>query len=202
MILIYYLVLTEASFSALETRRSFGLLFIGVAAAVCAGAILGEIASMNRVPIYFQAAIWIGVFAVTFGAIFPKFRKAIPAIKGRMKNSIAWSTPAKAVNGLAWAAPFAAIGLFIHYYQYLILLGIGLGNLATYIMMKRYSRIDNHEQLVVSLIALSSIPVAAAIDYTLFLSRQDIAVMISRLLVAIAYGVGGAYAFLATPNDS
>ena len=187
--------MAETSFGALQTRRSFGLLFAGVAAAVCAGAVIAELAAMNKVSVYYQALIWAGAFAITFGAIYPRFRRAIPAIRGRMKNSIAWSTPAKAINGLAWAGPFAAIGIFPHFYQYLILLGIGLGNLATYVMMKKFSHINNPEQLIVSAIALAAIPVAFVIDYSLFISRQDIAVMISRLLIALAYGTGAAYAF-------
>ena len=187
--------MAETSFGALQTRRSFGLLFAGVAAAVCVGAVIAELAAMNKVSVYYQALIWAGAFAITFGAIYPRFRRAIPAIRGRMKNSIAWSTPAKAINGLAWAGPFAAIGLFPHFYQYLILLGIGLGNLATYVMMKKFSHINNPEQLIVSAIALWAIPVAFVIDSSLFISRQDIAVMISRLLIALAYGTGAAYAF-------
>ena len=169
--------------------------------AVSAGSVLGEIAFLNRVPVYYQAAIWIGVFAATFGAIFPRFRKAVPAIRGRMKTSIAWPTGAKAINGLSWAAPFAAIGLFLPYYQYLILLGIGLGNLTTYIMMKKYTRANNPEQLLVSAIALGAIPAAFAIDSGLFTSHQDIAVMISRLFVALAYACGGIFAFATTSKQ-
>src|SRR5262249_44804243 len=116
------------------------------------------------------------------------------AIKARMKNSVAWPTKVKAINGLCWAAPFAAIGIAPHYYQYLILLGIGLGNLSTYAFLKKYSNLDNPEQLVVGAIALASLPVAAAIDLSLFSSRQDLAVMISRLLIAAAYAAGAALA--------
>jgi hypothetical protein len=176
------------------TRRSFGLLFVGVAIGVTAGAAIGEVAILLHFPLYSIILIWVASFAVTFGAIMPRFRKAIPAIRARMKNSIAWPTPVKAINGLCWAAPFALIGVFPHYYQYLILLGIGLGNLSTYVFMRRYSKLDNKEQLIVSVIALAGIPAALAIDSSSFVASQDVAVMLSRLLIAAAYAAGGIYA--------
>lgn len=111
-----------------------------------------------------------------------------------MKNSISWPTSVKAINGLCWAGPFAFIGAFPHYYQYLILLGIGLGNLSTYILMKKYSRLDNKEQLIVSVIALGGIPAALAIDNSSLVASQDVAVMLSRFLIAAAYAAGGIYA--------
>jgi len=62
--------------------------------------------------------------------------------------------------------------------------------------MKKYSRLDNREQMIVGLISLASIPIAWEIDLTLFIARHDIAVMLSRILISTAYGVGGIYALL------
>jgi hypothetical protein len=83
-------------------------------------------------------------------------------------------------------------------YQYLILLGIGLGNLSTYLMMKKYSGLDNREQLIVASISLAAAPVAVVVDSSLFATHQDIAVMVSRILIAGSYAAGGAYALLAS----
>jgi hypothetical protein len=183
--------------AVLETRRAFGVLFVGVAVAVFAGAVLSEIAFQNDVPIYYYAIIWLGSFGATFGAAWPRFRKSLPSIRGRMKNSVRWSQGAKALNAVCWTVPFASIAVFPALYQYLILLGIGLGNMATYAMMKRYSGLDNREQIIVAAISLAALPAALAIDTTIFAERQDIAVMLSRMLIALAYGAGGAYALFA-----
>lgn len=183
--------------TALETRRAFGILFIGVAAAVFAGASLSQLASLEDVPMYYYVAIWLGSFGVTFGASWPQFKKALPAIGNRMKNSIRWSQNAKVLNALCWAGPFASIAAFPALYQYLILLGIGLGNMATYSMMKKYNGLDNREQLLVAAISLIALPVALVIDTSVFAEQQDIAVMLSRMLIALAYGAGGAFALLA-----
>lgn len=180
----------------METRRAFGFLFISVSIAVGAGSVISELAYINGLQLYYFIFVWVGSFGAVFGAGAAKFRKAAPMIRSRMKSSIKWSTGAKAINGLCWAGPFAAIGVSMAYYQYLILLGIGLGNLSTYILLKKYSGADNREQLVVATISLVAIPVAAVIDSSLFATHQDIAVMVSRILIAIAYAAGGAYAFL------
>jgi hypothetical protein len=123
---------------AVKSRRAFGFLFISVSIAVGASSVISELASINNLPLYYYAIIWIGSFGAVFGAGAAKFRKAAPAIRGRMKSSMKWSTSAKAANGICWAGPFAAIGAFPAFYQYLILLGIGLGNLSTYLFLKRY----------------------------------------------------------------
>lgn len=179
--------------SPLEVRRAFGLLFVGVAISVGSASIMSEVAFEHRLPLYVYAMIWLGSFAVTFGIIFGRFRHVLRSIRGRMKNSVGWSHPVKAINGLCWAAPFAAIGAFPSLYQYLILLGIGLGNTSTYFFMKKFSGLANHEQIIVGALSLVAIPVAIFVD-TSFVSNQTVAVIVSRIMIAVAYGAGGIYA--------
>lgn len=182
--------------SPLEVKRAFGILFMGVAISVGSASILSEVAFESQDPIYYYAIIWFGSFAITFGVVFGRFRHILQSIRGRMKNSVKWSHSVKTVNGLCWAAPFAAIGAFPPLYQYLILLGIGLGNTSTYIFMKKFSGLANHEQIIVGAISLAAIPIAIFID-TSFVSNQTVAVIVSRLLIAAAYGAGGVYALTA-----
>ena len=84
---------------------------------------------------------------------------------------------------------------------YLILAGIGFGNLSTYILLKKYRNINynNHNssdasqgQLVVGLISLIAIPVVFEV-YTMLTIREDIAALLSRYLISFAYAVGGIY---------
>lgn len=179
--------------SPLETRRAFGLLFVGVALSVGSASVLSESVFEHQDPVYYYAIVWVGCFAVTFGVIIGRFRHILRSIRGRMKNSVKWSHPVKAINGLCWAAPFAAIGIFPPLYQYLILLGIGLGNTSTYAFMRKFSGLANNEQIIVGIISLAAIPVALLID-TLYVSNQTLAVIVSRLMIAAAYGAGGIYA--------
>jgi hypothetical protein len=188
------LVILQNDSQTLEARRAFGILFVTVAAAVAMATILTEIAFLNNTPLYYYAIIWLGSFSITFGVVFPKIRKSIRSIQGRMKNSMKWPTNAKAINGICWAGPFAIIPLFPHFYQFLVLLGICSGNFSTYLFMKIYNSANYREQMMVGLISLAAIPIALGIDMTLFISRQDVAIMISRISISIAYGVAGIYA--------
>ena len=176
-----------------ETRRAFGFLFLAVATAIGVASVLSEVAFIRRLPSFYYIAIWTATFGFTFIIFFAKARGTISSIRIRMKNSVKWPIKVKTINGLCWAGPFITIPIFIHFYQFLILLGIGLGNVSTYLCMRKYSGLDNREQMVVGLISLVAIPIAIGID-SVIAARQDIAVMISRVLISIAYGAGGIYA--------
>lgn len=194
----------EKDSEILVTRRAFGVLFIAVSIAVGVATILSEIAFLYKAPLYYYAIIWLLSVISTCGIVFGvlKFHKLLPLIKSRMKNSVRWPTYAKGINGLCWAGPFAIIPLFPHSYQYLILLGIGLGNTSTYILMKKYSMIDNREQMIVGLISLAAFFASLGVDTSLFITRQDMAITTSRILISIAYGCGGAYALAASTTSN
>lgn len=179
-----------------EIRRIFGFLFICVAAAVTIASVASEIVFLNHLPVYLYGIVWFGTFGMIFGFYFMRFKQKIPLIRNRMKNSLSWSLHVKIINGSCWALPFILIGVFPQYFQYLILLGIGLGNFSTYIFMRVFSHQNNKEQLLVGVISLLIIPIAIEIDTSLFVSHQDIAVLLSRILIAISYAVGGTYALV------
>ena len=176
-------------------RRAFGFLFFCVSLAVGLGALLSELAHLASADPYVHAIIWLASFSGVFGAAYPKFRKVAPSIRKRMKGSATWGLAAKSINAVCWAGPFLAIPVFPALYQYLILLGIGLGNLSTYVMIKKFNLSENREQLVVASVSLAAIPIAFALDTTIFAASQDIAVMLSRILIAISYAAGGIFAY-------
>ena len=177
-----------------EIKRIFGFLFICVAIAVAIASVTSEILFLNHLPTYLYGLVWLGIFGMIFGFYFLYFKEKIPLIRNRMKNSLSWPLYVKIVNGCCWALPFALIAIFPQYFQYLILLGIGLGNSSTYVFMKLFSHQNNKEQILVGLIALLTIPLAMEIDTSIFVSHQDIAVLLSRLLISISYAIGGIYA--------
>ena len=177
-----------------EIRRIFGFLFICVAAAVSIASVTSEILFLNQLPSYLYGVVWLGTFGIIFSFYFMCFKQKIPLIRNRMRNSLSWPLHIKITNGSCWALPFLLIGIFPQYFQYLILLGIGLGNFSTYIFMKIFSHQNNKEQFLVGLIALLTIPIAIEIDTYLFVSNQDIAVLLSRILISISYAIGGTYA--------
>jgi hypothetical protein len=180
----------------IAVRRAFGLFFIAISIAVGLGSLLNELVFVTSSPAYLYPIVWLVSFSVIFGGTFRRFRGLVPLLRSRMKKSISWPSKAKALNGICWASPFAAIGIYPALYQYLILLGIGLGNLSTYLLMKKYNGVNNTEQMIVGLVSIAAIPVAAGLDTTVFVARHDIVVAFSRILISLAYGMGGVYALL------
>jgi len=181
-------------FSPLQIRRAFGIFFINIAIAISIGSVLNEIAFQNSLPYYSYGIIWLMVFAFVFGLQFKKFKGIFSLIRQRMKYSTKWSLHIKAINGICWALPFTLIAVFPEISQYLLLLGIGLGNISTFVFMKKFSRFTNKEQLIVGGLSLFLIVPAFIIDSSIFAETQDIAVLFSRLFIGLSYGVGGLYA--------
>jgi hypothetical protein len=110
-----------------------------------------------------------------------------------MKSSTSWPMSAKLVNCICWAGPFAMIPLFQSAYAYLALLAIGTGNICTYCLISKYSHVSHREQYLVGILSLMFIPLALFLNYTVLISTE-LAPLASRLLIAIAYGIGGIYA--------
>ena len=183
-----------------EQHSIFGVFFIFISLSIALAAIVSEIASLNKVALYYYVIIWIGSFAVTFVSLFHNKSNLIYALQRRMKNSLRWSTNAKILNGVCWAGPFATIAIFPSFLPYLVLLGIGLGNISTYLLLKRYNGISSHEQLIVGLVSLAAIPVTFEVHSSIVVIRGDVAIMLSRIFVSLAYAAGGIYA-IKTKNN-
>ena len=164
--------------------------------AVSVASALSLVVAASGYPVFWYVVIWLASFGIPFGSYFKKSKTKLLMIRQRMKNSVSWPTPVKVVNGLCWALPFALIGAFPSMIQYLILFGIGFGNLSTYIFMRKFSGLVNNEQLMVGAVSLAFVFVAVAIDQTLFVHNQPFAVFLSRILIAISYAMGGIFALL------
>ncbi len=179
-----------------QENYAFGFLFIAIAIAVAAASILSEIAFLSSLSLYYYAVIWIGCFVITFVSLFYKKYGIIKSsFRERMKSSIKWPTYAKAINGICWAGPFFAIAFLPSLLPYLILVGIGSGNTSTYLLLRKYKcggRDIGYGQLLIGLISFAAIPVALEVH----VAREDIAIMMSRILISFAYAAGGVYAIM------
>jgi hypothetical protein len=175
--------------------RAFGFLFISIAIAVLSGTIINEFLAAHHIPIYYQLLSWILIFVFVLGIAFTKMKNLFRSIRNRMKNSIRWPLHAKIINGLSWAAPFLVIPIFHPIAHYLILLGIGAGNISTYFLIKHYSNYNNKEQFIVGILAIIMIPVLFLVNVLLapVIVHQHV-LTLSRIFVAISYGIGGIYA--------
>lgn len=201
--------------SAGQENKLFGTFFIAIAIAVAVASIFSEMILLNKLPSYYNAIIWIGSFILTFIFLLYKKRAILwSSLQSRMKNSIKWPVRAKVINGICWAGPFAAIPLLPSLFPYLILAGIGFGNISTYLLLKKYGDVNNsnsnsksnnndnnnsragREQIVVGLISLTAIPIVFEVHTGMLTVREDMAILLSRILISFAYAVGGIYAMM------
>jgi hypothetical protein len=181
----------------IDIRHGLGILFIAISIAILFAAISSYILSKSHIPYAYYPLLWLGSFSTSLGLGFFKERKVISSIKSRMKKSLVWPLYIKIINGLSWASPFLVILVFHNLYPYLILLGIGMGNISTYFFIKRYSDVENKEQLIIGLIAIFGIPISVILDSTIFSTNYEIALLFSRLLITSSYGAGGIYSLVA-----
>jgi hypothetical protein len=194
--------LERISGSTGQGNRLFGIFFIAISIAVALASVLTEITFLNKWPLYYSVVIWIGSFVITFIFLLYNRRNLIwSSLRDRLKNGIKWPLHAKIINGISWAGPFSIIAVLPSLFPYLILAGIGFGNISTYLLLKKYRNINynNHNssdnsqgQLIVGLISLIAIPIVFEV-YIMLTIREDIAALLSRYLISFAYAVGGIY---------
>jgi hypothetical protein len=184
----------------------FGIFFIAISIAIALASILSEIALLNKWPLYYNAVIWIGSFVISFTSLLYGKWNIWSSLRNRIKNSIKWPLHAKIINGVCWAGPFVVIAVLPSLFPYLILAGIGSGNVSTYLLLKRYKNInynnnDNDSdagrgQFIVGLISLVAIPIVFEVHTNMFTVRDDVSIMLSRILISFAYAVGGIYSIM------
>ena len=184
----------------------FGIFFIAISIAIALASILSEIALLNKWPLYYNAVIWIGSFVISFTSLLYNKWNIWSSLRNRIKNSIKWPLHAKIINGVCWAGPFAVIVVLPSLFPYLILAGIGSGNVSTYLLLKRYKNINYNNddngsdagrgQFIVGLISLVAIPIVFEVHTNMFTVRDDVSIMLSRILISFAYAVGGIYSIM------
>ena len=76
----------------------FGIFFISIAVSIALAAVIAEIASVNKVPVYYYPIIWVGSFAITFLTLFHNKRGLVHSLQSRMKNSYRWPGKVKVLN--------------------------------------------------------------------------------------------------------
>jgi hypothetical protein len=174
----------------------FGIFFISIAVSIALAAVIAEIASINKVPVYYYPIIWLGSFAITFLTLFHNKRGLVHSLQSRMKNSFRWPGKVKVLNGICWAGPFAVIAIYPSLLPYLVLVGIGLGNISTYLLLRYYNGINYREQLIVGIVSLTALPVTYVMHTSIIVIQEDIIIMLSRIFISLAYAAGGVYAIV------
>lgn len=80
------------------------------------------------------------------------------------------------------------------------LLAIGAGNICTYSLLRKYSRVSHREQYLVGILSLMFIPLGLFLNHAI-LNSTELTSLASKLLIAIAYGIGGFYGLILDWED-
>jgi predicted branched-subunit amino acid permease len=128
-----------------------------------------------------------------------KIIKALYNIRNKIKKSTGWPTYIKIINGMCWAGPFGLGAIIPPLHEYLILAGIGLGNVSTFIIFLLINKIRNIDQLIVGLICLFSIVLIFFLFYENVIDKPA-GEFLARILISIAYGIGGLYSAFIKPE--
>ena len=169
-----------------------GILFIFISLSVFSATILSYIIDLKVDLFFIHIIVWIVCFFIYFIIFKSKILQSLQIIRNRIRKSTGWSPIIKLINGLCWAAPFGLGALIPSYHEYLILAGIGLGNLSTFIIFMINNKIKNMDQFIVGLISIISIGIIILLynDNIIAKSSGD---FLARILISVAYGIGGIY---------
>jgi hypothetical protein len=116
----------------LEKNRNSdnGILFIFISLAVFSATIISYIIDLKVDYFFIHILVWILCFFIYFLIFKSKIIQSLHIIRNKIRKSTGWSPMMKLINGLCWAAPFGLGALIPSIHEYLILAGIGLGNLS------------------------------------------------------------------------
>ncbi len=177
-----------------------GMIFIYISLSILSATIISAIFS-REINYYFYAMIWIGSFLVFFLLFRTRIIDSVKIIKTRIKKSTGWPLTIKIINGICWAGPFFFAAFMPVIHEFLILLGIGLGNISTALIFLKYNRLKNKDQMIVGLICLISIVIIMVLyQYDLIAKVQG--EFLARILISIAYGIGGVYSLFFGEKDT
>jgi hypothetical protein len=168
------------------------IIFIYISLSVFSSTIISYFISQSFDTFYIYIIIWISSFSIFFLILRSKIMHSIYNIQSKIRKSTNWPTSLKVINGICWAAPFGLALLTPSFHEYLILTGIGLGNISTFIIFLLRNKIKNIDQLIVGSVSMISIGVIVFL-YDWKVIDQSHGDFLARILISIAYGIGGIY---------
>lgn len=176
-----------------------GIIFIYISLSVFSATLISYFTPQKFDFLYIYLLIWFGCFSIFFLIFKSKIIKSLYTIRTRIRKSTDWPTSMKIINGICWAAPFLLGALIPSMHEYLILAGIGFGNISTYLIFLLSNKIKNIDQLIVGLISMISIGIIIFL-YEGEIIEKSYGEFLARILISIAYGIGGVYSAIIKPE--
>lgn len=180
--------------------RVFSFIFFFISVWFGLSSILSHIVFVYNFNYFYYYIIWIGCFVVSLLLFLKPIVSMRQVFRDRVSTSISWPFLIKLINGLTWALPFLLIPFFPKYYPFLLLTGLSLGNISTFIFLKKYSKIFSIEQLITGALLLSSLLIVTIYyDYT---DHYEIILFFTRVMISVSYGIGGLVGYFKNTDDN
>lgn len=169
--------------------KIFSFIFFFVSVWFGLSSILSHIVLVYNLSYFYYYVIWIGFFAFSLLLFLKPIISMRKVFGDRVSKSISWPFIIKLINGLTWALPFILIPFFHKYYPFLLLAGLSLGNISTFIFLKRYSELFSIEQLITGSLLLFSLLIVVL--YFNYIDDYEWILFSTRIMISVSYGVGG-----------
>ena len=183
------------NFSSQNEVSNNSIIFIYISLSVFSATVVSYFISKNVHSLYLYFFIWFACFSIFFLIFKIKIIKSFYLIQNKIKTSTKWPLSMKAINGICWALPFGLAALIPSIHEYLILVGIGLGNISTFAIFLVNNKTKNVDQLIVGIISIISILIIIFLYDGKVINKID-GEFLARILISIAYGIGGIYSSL------
>jgi len=180
--------------------RVFSFIFFFISVWFGLSSILSHIVFVYNFSYFYYYIIWIGCFAFSLLLFLKPILSMRKVFRDRVSTSISWPFLIKLINGLTWALPFLLIPFFQKYYPFLLLTGLSLGNISTFIFLKKYSKIFSIEQLITGALLLSSLSVVTI--YYNYTDHYEMILFSTRVMISVSYGMGGLVGYFKNTDDN
>lgn len=180
--------------------RVFSFIFFFISVWFGLSSILSYIVFVYNFNYFYYYIIWIGCFVVSLLLFLKPIVSMRQVFRDRVSTSISWPFLIKLINGLTWALPFLLIPFFPKYYPFLLLTGLSLGNISTFIFLKKYSKIFSIEQLMTGALLLSSLLIVTI--YYNSTDHYEIILFFTRVMISVSYGIGGLVGYFKNTDDN
>lgn len=180
--------------------RVFSFMFFFISVWFGLSSILSHIVYVYDLSYFYYYLIWPGCFAISLLLFLKPLLSLHKVFRDRVSTSISWPFIIKLINGLTWALPFVLIPFLQKYYPFLLLTGLSLGNISTFIFLRKYSKIYSIEQVITGSLTLSSL--FSIVVYYNYTDNYELTLFLTRIMISVSYAIGGLVGYFKNNDDN
>ena len=180
--------------------RVFSFMFFFISVWFGLSSILSHLVFVYDLDYFYYYLIWPSCFAISLLIFLKPLISMRTVFRERVSTSISWPFIIKMINGLTWALPFVFILFLQKYYPFLLLTSLFLGNISTFIFLRKFSKIYSIEQIITGVFILSTL--FSILIYYNYTDNYEQTLFLTRVMISVSYAIGGLAGYFKNDNDS